>query len=219
MKKVLIVGATGMVGTIILRHCLESDTVASVSVISRRSLQINHPKLKEIIHDDFSDYSGLAHCFQDIDIAHFCIGVYTGQVPDAEFKKITVDYAIAFADAVKLHSSNAVLCFLSGAGADLTEKSRISFARYKGMAENYLLKRDFSELYIFRPAYIYPVEKRKEPNVSYRIFRSLYPLMKRIYSSSVITSEELGLAMFKAGLEGAPKSILENVEIKSSLQS
>ena len=129
-------------------------------------------------------------------------------------RKITVDFALAFADMLKKHSSSATLCFLSGNGADQTEKSRISFAKYKGMAENYLIKKDFEELYIFRPAYIYPVEERVEPNFSYRFFRKLYPLMKKIYPNGVITSEQLGQAMFKAGISGAKEMVLENPAIK-----
>jgi len=103
---------------------------------------------------------------------------------------------------------------LSGAGADPQEKSRVAFARYKGMAENYLIAKDFKGLNIFRPAYIYPVEKRVEPNLMYRVSRRLYPLLKNVMPGSVITSEELGKAMFKAGIEGANHGILENTEIK-----
>ncbi len=111
-------------------------------------------------------------------------------------------------------SPKATFCFLSGQGADQKEKSRIAFAKYKGMAENYLTKLQFGALYIFRPGYIYPVEKREEPNLSYRIFRKLYPLMKKIYPQGAITSEELSNSMFKAGMVGAFKSILENQDIK-----
>ncbi len=214
MKKIIIAGASGMVGGIILRESLQSADVEQVRVIVRRTQGISHPKLVEVIHKDFLDFSGIKEHFEGQDIAHFCIGVYTGAVPDAQFKTITVDFARSFADAVKNGSPNATFCFLSGAGADLKEKSRISFAKYKGMAENHLSSLDFQGLNIFRPAYIYPVEKREEPNFSYRLYRRLYPIMKAIYPSSAITSERLGKAMFTAGMNAENYGVLENTDIK-----
>ena len=214
MKNVLIVGASGMIGGIVLRECLNSDQVNKVTSIGRRKLKFENSKLKQIVHNDFTDYSKLENEFAHVDAAFFCIGEYTGSVPDEKFKMITVDFAKAFANTLKDQSPNATLCFLSGQGADQKEKSRMSFARYKGMAENHLISKDFPQLYIFRPGYIYPVKRRKEPNWSYSLMRSLYPLMKRFYASGVITSEELGKAMFKAGMQGASKMILENQDIK-----
>lgn len=218
MKKIIIAGGTGMVGGIVLQACLDSDEVGRVTSFVRKASGVQHPKLNEIIHKDFTDYSGLMDHFDQVDAAYFCIGVYTGQVPDAQFKEITVDFAAALGDAVKKGSEKATFCLLSGAGADSKEKSRVAFAKYKGMAENYLIRQKFAQLYIFRPAYIYPVEPRNEPNLMYRISRKLYPLLKNIYSAGVITSEELGQAIFKAGMYGAPKTILENVEIKAFLK-
>lgn len=214
MKKVILTGATGMVGGIVLRECLASSEIATVISFSRKPTGISHPKLQEVIHGDFLNYAGLESHFAHVDIAQFCIGVYTGQVPDPEFKRITVDMTQAFADMVKVHSPQAVFCFLSGAGADPKEKSRMAFARYKGIAENYLIAQRFKGLFIFRPAYIYPVEKRAEPNITYRISRWLYPAMKSVFPKSVITSEVLASRMVKAGLSGAEKTILENQDIK-----
>jgi len=214
MKNAIIVGASGMVGSIVLRECLASDQIAQVTSITRKKSGINHPKLVEIIHNNFLDYSSMAEQFKNHAAAYFCIGVYTGQVADAEFKKITVDFTKVFADALKKNSPNATFCLLSGAGADQKEKSRIAFAKYKGMAENYLISKDFEQLYILRPGYIYPVEKREEPNIAYRIYRRLYPLMNRLLPSAAITSERLGKAMFHAGISGAHKAVLENEDIK-----
>ena len=217
MKRILIIGSSGMVGGIVLRECLNSPDISTVTSFVRKPSGLQHPKLKEIIHSDFSDYSGLEKHFQNIDVGHFCIGVYTGQVPDTEFRKITVDFAKAYADALHQGNPNTTLCFLSGQGADLTEKSRFSFAHYKGIAETYLMEKKWGGLHIFRPAYIYPIEKRKEPNLAYSIYRKLYPLMKNVFPKSVITSEQLGQAMFKAGMVGTGKMILENEDIKAVL--
>jgi len=207
-----------MVGGIVLRECLGSAEVGKVTSIVRRTSGIDHPKLKEVILEDFLDYTRKENHFENQDAAYFCLGAYTGAVSDDLFKKITVDFTNAFADALKAGSPNATFCLLSGQGADQKEKSRISFARYKGMSENYLIKKDFGNLNLFRPGYIYPVEKREEPNFSYRIFRKLYPLMKSVFSSGVITSEELGKAIFKAGIEGSNHLVLENMEIKNTLK-
>ena len=212
MKRVLIAGATGMVGSLILEECLSSNQVEKVISLVRRESNQTHTKLREEVIADFSDYSVHQDLFKDIDAAFFCIGVYTGQVPDEEFKIITVDYAVSFAEALKQKSPAANICLLSGAGADRTEKSRTSFAKYKGMAENRISHLDMN-FYIFRPGYIYPATPRKEPNIMYRISRLLYPLIKLFGSNASIKSTELAASMFKVGMEGAEKEILENRDI------
>lgn len=214
MKNVIITGATGMIGGIVLRECLNSAEIGKVISIVRRPSKLKHPKLKEVVHTNFMNYKGVEHHFKNIDTAYFCIGVYTGAIPDDKFKQITVDFTTVFADVLKQKSPNATFCLLSGQGADQTEKSRMSFAKYKGMAENYLIQQDFGDLYIFRPAYIYPVEQREEPNFMYKMYRKLYPALKNIFPSTVITSEQLGKGMFKAGIQGAEKMVLENQDIK-----
>lgn len=214
MQTVIIAGASGMVGNIIQRECLDSEMVSEVTSIVRRASGMKHPKLKEIVHQDFLDFSEIREHFAKKDVAYFCIGAYTGTVPDDKFKIITVDMAQSFANTVMEGNADITFCLLSGAGADPKEKSRVAFARYKGMAENYLIAKQFKNLNIFRPGYIYPVEKRAEPNLMYRVSRRLYPLLKNLMPGSAITSEELGKAMFKSGIEGANHGILENTEIK-----
>ena len=212
MKRILIAGASGMVGNLILEKCLASEQVEKVISLVRHGTDRTHPKLQEEVIADFADYSAHQSLFQNIDAAFFCIGVYTGQVPDIEFKIITVDYAVTFAEALKHNSPDANLCLLSGAGADRTEKSRTAFARYKGIAENKIFALDLN-FYTFRPAYIYPVTPRKEPNFMYRISRLLYPVIKLFGNNASIKSTELAIAMFKTGLDGAEKEILENRDI------
>lgn len=217
MKKVVIAGASGMVGKLVLEHCLSSPGIAQVVSLVRKKTAQDHPKLTEMVISNFKDYSREDRTFQNVDIAFFCIGVYTGQVPDAKFKEITVDYAVVFAEAVKNGNPKATLCLLSGAGADRSEKSRTSFARYKGMAENQISQLGL-HFYTFRPGYIYPVTPRKEPNLMYSISRVLYPLIRRMGPNSSITSTNLAIAMFKVGLEGADSEILENKTIVSLAQ-
>lgn len=214
MKNVLITGATGMIGGLVLQECLQSTNISKVTSFVRKESGIKNNKLTEVVVNDFTNYSVYEEYFKSIDIVYFCVGVYTGAVSRDEFRKITVDYTKAFADKLKELSPNAAFCFLSGAGADQKEKSRMMFAKDKGIAENYLLKKHLKQLTIFRPAYIYPVKKRKEPNFTYRLTRRLYPILKIIVPNGVITSVQLAHAMFISGLKGSNKTILENKEIK-----
>jgi uncharacterized protein YbjT (DUF2867 family) len=211
--KVIITGATGMTGSIVLKHCIASPEITEIISVTRRPSDLVHDKLTEVTPNSFLDYSNVVSNFKNVDAAYYCLGVYTGQVPDDKFKEITYDYTLAFANALKSNSPEATFCFLSGAGADQKEKSKTSFARYKGMAENHLINLQFGRLSIFRPGYIYPVEPREEPNWMYRISRMLYPLFKMLGRNYSLKSTELGEAIFKAGFHQTPKVVLENRDI------
>jgi len=210
--KVLIAGSSGMVGSEILRECLAFPSIKQVLSPVRHPLPLQNEKLGQVVINNFNDYDQKVHLFEGIFMAFFCIGAYTGNVKDDEFKKITVDYAVNFAKQLAEISPGAKLCLLSGAGADKTEKSRTSFAKYKGMAENQIEALDL-DFYSFRPGYIYPVSKRTEPNMMYSVSRKLYPMIKLFGKNASIKSTELGKAMFKVGLCGHDKSILENKDI------
>ncbi len=213
-RNVIITGATGMVGELILKECLNHPDILQVTSISRSPLRLEDKKIIEIRRDDFTDYTSIEQHFKNISIAFFCLGVYTGQVSRNEFRSITIDYTRVFVETLKRNSPQAVLCFLSGQGADQKESSRLAFAKDKGIAENLIINQQLGETYIFRPAYIYPVTPRKEPNFSYRIMRKIYPLYNKVYPQGSITSLQLAKAMFMVGLEGADKMILENQDIK-----
>lgn len=215
MNNIIITGATGMIGGLALNYCLERDDVAKVTSIVRRKSGIAHPKLVEIVHDNFLDFSKIEKHFTKQDLCLFCIGVYTGAVPRDTFRVITVDYTRKFAETLKQQSPSARFCFLSGQGADSTEKSRVMFAQDKGIAENILKKLDFSALHIFRPGYIYPVTPRKEPNWTYRLMRSLYKPISSIYPNIGISSEALAKAMVSVGLDGGDQVIYENKDIRT----
>ncbi len=212
--KILITGATGMVGGLVLNHCLEDARVSKVVSIGRRKVEIQHAKLEQVVHEDFMNLDPIDAQFINADAAIFCLGAYTGAVPDDVFKQITFDYVKHFADELHEHNPHATFCLLSGSGADQKEKSKVSFAKYKGMAENYVLSKNFPKVYLFRPGYIFPVQKRKEPNFMYTISRSLYPLIRIMGRNASIKSTELAYAMFKATLDGTDKVVLENKDIR-----
>jgi len=219
--RLVLVGATGMVGGYALRYALDHPAVALVTAIGRRALGISHPKLKVVLHQDFADCSALADALSRQDAAIFCLGTYTGAVPDAELRKVTVDYASEFARFFRVGSPGAAFSFLSGSGADPTGQSRLAFARYKGEAERALFDAGFPRLYIFRPAYIYPVEPRKEPNFGYRLLRTIYPAFRLLFPNHVIRADDLGRAMVDVVIGERAESageVLENRDIRAMVK-
>lgn len=221
-KRVVLVGATGMVGGYALRYALADPAVGSVTSIGRRNLGISNSKLKEVFHPDFEDCTALAKVLTGQDAAIFCLGAYTGSVSDENLRRITVDYSIEFARVFRGSSPDAEFSFLSGSGADQTGRSRVPFARYKGQAEKALLAMGFPHVYLFRPAYIYPVEPRQEPNFSYRFLRQIYPVFRLLFPNQVIRADDLARVMVdvvvKETVEGVGP-ILENRDIRAIAKS
>jgi uncharacterized protein YbjT (DUF2867 family) len=221
MKRIAIVGATGMVGGYALRYALGHSAVGRVTTIGRRTLGLSHPKLHEVLHRDFSNCSALKDPLSDQDAAIFCLGAYTGAVSDAELQRVTVDYVIEFARALGDSSPDAAFSLLSGMGADPTGRSRAAFARYKGEAEKALLAAGFPRVYIFRPAYIYPVEPRKEPNLGYRVLRAIYPVFRVLFPGQVIRADDLAQAMVDVCLRAAEErqsAVFENRDIQAMVK-
>jgi uncharacterized protein YbjT (DUF2867 family) len=221
-KRLVVVGATGMVGRYALRYVLENSAVGSVTSIGRSNVGISHPKLTEVLHRDFADCSALAVTLSGQDAAIFCLGVYTGEVSDAELRTISVDYTVEFARVLRSSSPAAAFSFLSGSGADQTGRSRMPFARYKGEAENALLAAGFPHVYLFRPAYIYPVEPRKEPNFSYRLLRQIYPIFRVLFPNQVIRADDLARAMVEVVVSETGRSrgpVFENRDIRALVEA
>ena len=220
MKRLVIVGASGMVGGYALRYALEHPNVERVTSVGRRNLGISHAKLTEVLHPNFADCSALAKTLSGQDAAVFCLGTYTGAVPDAELRRITLDYTVEFARILRGSSPVAVFTFLSGYGAD--PMGRMAFARYKGAAEKALLAAGFPRVYIFRPAYIYPVEPRKEPTFGYRLLRAIYPAFRVVFPGLVTRSDDLARVMVDVSVRetGERESlVLENRDILAMVNS
>jgi uncharacterized protein YbjT (DUF2867 family) len=221
-KPLVIIGASGMVGGYALRYALDNPAIGTVTIVGRKKLGISHPKLKEVLHQNFADCSALAEVLSGQDAAIFCLGAYTGAVSDAALRTITVDYTTEFARVLRAGSPEASFSFLSGSGADPSGRSRIPFARYKGEAENALLAAGFPHVYIFRPAYIYSVEPRKEPNMTYRLLRSMYPVFRVLFPNQVIRADDLARAMVDAAVRQTGESqslVLENRDIRAIVES
>ena len=209
---------TGMVGGYAFRYALGNPAVGRVTAISRRKLGISHSKLDEVVHRDFADCSVLAEALSGQDAAIFCLGTYTRSVSDAELRKIYRGLHNRVRARSPGSSPEAAFSFLSGNGADQTGRSRMPFARYKGEAENALLAAGFPRVYIFRPAYIYPVEPRKEPNYSYRLLRAIYPVFRVLFPDRVIPADQLARAMLDVVVQKRGKRasvVLENRDIRA----
>jgi uncharacterized protein YbjT (DUF2867 family) len=221
-KSLVVMGATGMVGGYALRHALDNLEVKSVTSIGRKKLGISHPKLKEVLHQNFADCSPLASVLSNQDAVVYCLGTYTGSVSDEQLRVITADFTIEFARVFRDRSPDAAFSFLSGSGADPTGRSRLAFARYKGQAEKALLAAGFPRVYLFRPAYIYPVQPRQEPNFTYRMIRALYPVFRLLFPNQVIRADDLGWAMVDVVLGQTRERqglVFENRDIRAMVKS
>jgi nucleoside-diphosphate-sugar epimerase len=214
-KKILITGSTGMIGGIILKLCLKSNEVAEVIALVRKPTGQSHDKYKEVIVSDFLNYDAYATTFMEVDIVFYCLGVYTGAVPADAFRIINFDYPYNLAKALHARAPNASFCLLSGQGADRSEKSKMQFARDKGAIENALSALQFKSFYTFRPGYIYPTTKRKEPNFFYKLSRCLYPILKLLGSNLSITDQQLAQTMYQVGMNGYKQEILENKDMRA----
>jgi uncharacterized protein YbjT (DUF2867 family) len=221
-QRLVVVGATGMVGGYAVRYALGHPDVGRVTAIGRRKLGISHPKLDDVLHRDFADCSALVETLSGQHAVIFCLGTYTGSVSDAELRTITVDYTVEFARVLRGCSPDAAFSFLSGNGADPTGRSRMAFARYKGEAEKALLAAGFPHVYIFRPAYIYPVQPRQEPNFSYRLLRAIYPAFRLLFPNQVIPADDLAHAMVDVAVRQTPETgglVFENRDIRALVKS
>lgn len=215
VKNILITGASGMVGGLVLRECLERADVGRVTSLVRKPVGRVHPRLKEVVVRDFHDTAAYVAELRDQHICFHCIGVYTGALPAPEFRKVMTDQPVALAAALKKCSADATFCLLSGDGADRSEKSRFMFARDRGAAERSISEAGFPRFHAFRPGYIYPVEKRVEPNLSYRVFRLLWkPLLSWLTPGMGLTSHQLAHAMVKVGFGQQAPEIVDNNTIK-----
>jgi uncharacterized protein YbjT (DUF2867 family) len=207
--KILIFGATGSAGGSVLRACLASPAVEEVRAIARRPLSLADPKLRVIVHGDYLDYSKIADAFAGVDACLFCLGISATQVSgEAEYRKITHDFALAAARALRDRSPGAAFHFISGQGANVS--SRFMWARVKGETERDLM--DQFDAVCWRPAAIDGVPSRSEP----RLFKILRPLLRVLspIRSLYVKGEDIGRAMLLATAEGVRGRILENSEIR-----
>jgi uncharacterized protein YbjT (DUF2867 family) len=217
--KLIITGATGTAGSEAVRQALIDARVEKVTVLSRKPLAATHEKLKVVLLDDFSNYSGVLEELKGHDACLWCLGISQNAVSEQDYYKITYDYTLAAAKAMHSVNPGLTFCFLSGQGADSQEKSGILFARIKGKTENALGQLGLAHLYHFRPAYIHPAKDQPKKLFYERWLEPFTPLFYKFLPGMIISTVELAKAMIEAAQNGAPKTILENNDIRKLAQS
>jgi uncharacterized protein YbjT (DUF2867 family) len=215
--KVILFGATGMVGQGVLRECLLDPGIASVLAVGRSPTGRHHAKLTEVIHRDFLDYSGIESQLAGYDACFFCLGVSSLGMSEERYRHLTYDITMAAATTLARLNHGMVFTYVTGRGTDSTEAGKLMWARIKGKTENDLLKLPFKAAYLFRPAGIQPLHGvRSKTGWVQAIYASTAPLLSlltRVAPNYMTTSEQLGRAMIKVARDGYPKAVLESEDI------
>jgi len=212
---VILTGATGMVGEGVLLECLSNPDVESVLIINRKSSGMVHEKLKEIIHQDFFDFTPLRERVKHYNACFFCLGVSSIGMNEKDYSEVTYDLTMHVASVMAEANPEMTFCYISGASTDSTEKGRMMWARVKGRTENALMQLPFKNAYMFRPGYLQPGKDQKNILKYYRWFSWMYPFWKAVFPKYVCTLRELGKAMIRAARDGYEKQILEVRDIKA----
>lgn len=211
--RAIILGSTGMVGEGVLHHCLKHPEVKSILAINRRSSGVEHEKFREIIHQDFYDFSAIDNQLAGFNACYFCMGVSSLGMKEADYRNITYDLTMHVANTLVKSNPDMTFCYISGAGTDSSENGRSMWARIKGKTENDLLKLPFKAAYMFRPGYIQPIKGLKNTYKMYKVLSPFYPLWKILFPKYVCTLEDVGLAMIHVVLKGSDKQVLECKDI------
>ncbi len=214
--KILIFGATGMVGQGVLRECLLDPDVTQVLVLGRNPTGQQHPKLCEIIHPNLYDYSNIEAELSGIDACFFCLGVSSVGMKEADYARISYDMTLAAATVLARLNPNMVFTYVSGAGTDSSEQGKVMWARVKGKTENALLRLPL-RAYMFRPGVIQPLHGVRSKTALYQFFYTLaaplFPLFRAIFPQQITTTEQIGKAMLIVAKRGSDKKLLESKDI------
>ncbi len=216
--KVLIFGATGMVGQGVLLECLRDQEVELAVTIGRTATGVKDAKLREIVHNDLANYAGMEETLTGFDACFFCLGVSSSGMKEADYTRVTYDFTLAAAETLSRVNPGMKFIYVSGAGTDSSEKGRAMWARVKGRVENALLRLPLSA-YMLRPGFIQPMDGIQSKTPSYRVFYSimgpLLPLLRRALPNQVTSTREIGRAVLAVAKGGYEKRILEMRDIRA----
>lgn len=212
--KIIIFGATGMVGSEVVRQAIKKQDINEITAVVRNPLSIDDPKLKTILKTDFLDYTDLIPVFKEVDACIWCLGISQNQVSKEEYEIITYEYAVAAAKTMLAANPAVTFVFLSGQGADSSEKSRILFARIKGKTENALKELNFKELYIAQPGGIIPTYPQTNESILKKITVGFIKISGKIVPSTVITSKQLAQALLYVAEKGSDAITLDNKSLQ-----
>jgi uncharacterized protein YbjT (DUF2867 family) len=221
--KILLFGATGMVGQGVLRECLLAKDVTVVQTVGRAATGQHDPKLRELVHADLFDYSGIESDLSGFDACFFCLGVSSSGMKEADYARMTFELTQAAAQTLARLNPQMTFVYVSGAGTDSSEQGRSMWARVKGKTENALLRLPFKAVYLFRPGVIQPLHGIRSKTNSYQLFYSLskplLPLLRALLPNVVLSTEIIGRAMLTVARHGAPRPVLETADINTAAQS
>lgn len=218
-RRVIIFGASGMIGQGVLRECLLAADVEQVTVVGRGPLGQQHPKLRELVHRDLFDLASLGDQLAGFDAVFYCLGVSSAGMSEADYTRTTYDLTLAIARPLQEHSPGAVFVFVSGASTDSSEQGKVMWARVKGKAENALLRMPFRAVYVFRPGFIQPLHgirsRTRAYNTLYFFLRPLVPVFRLFFGKYMTTTERIGRAMLHVVRHGSSRKIHESHEIEA----
>jgi uncharacterized protein YbjT (DUF2867 family) len=215
--KVVIFGASGMVGQGVLLECLRDSGVERVLVIGRSSVGRQDAKLREVLVAEMFDLASYAGELTDLDACFFCLGVSSAGMSEAAYRHLTYDLTVSIAQELAARNSGLCFVYVSGAGTDSTERGRTMWARVKGATENALLRMPFRSAFMFRPGVIQPLDgirsKTRAYRIAYVLTAPIMPLLRRAFPNSVLTTREIGQAMLAVARRGWPRPVLEAKDI------
>ena len=215
--KVLIFGATGMVGQGVLLECLRDPEVESVVTLGRTATGVRDSKVREVVHRDLGEYRGMVDRLAGFDACFFCLGITSTGMKEADYERITFGYTLAAAEMLSQINPGMIFTYVSGSGTDSSEKGRSMWARVKGRTENALLRLPLNA-YMFRPGFIEPLDGIQSKTPSYRMFYNiagpLLPLLHRAFPRWILSTREIGLAMLAVARHGYDKRVLETKDIR-----
>lgn len=211
--KVIVTGATGMVGEGVLHTCLRNKDIEEVLVIGRRSCEVTHPKLKEIIPNDLFNLSTISDQLTGYDACYFCLGISSVGISADEYYRITYTLTMHFGETLSRLNPQMTFCYISGAGTDSSEKGRIRWARVKGKTENDLMKLPFRQVFALRPGFIQSMDGMTRTNPLYKYVKWLFPIGRTLYPKGFCKLEELSNSMINLTRHGNEKQVIEGDDI------
>jgi uncharacterized protein YbjT (DUF2867 family) len=217
--KVILFGATGMVGQGVLRECLLDPDVERLLSIVRAPTGRSDPKLRELVHSDFFDFSPIENELAGYEACFFCLGISSAGMKEDDYRRVTYDITLAAGRVLARQNPGMTFIYVSGTGTDSSEKGRSMWARVKGKTENDLLRLPFKAVYMFRPGAIVPLHgvksKTKFVQAFYTVLKPVLPILYALFPKYVTTTEQVGRAMLRIAKRGAPKSVLESSDINN----
>ena len=202
-----------MVGEGVLHECLLDNNVERVLVVNRKPCGVTHPKLTEIIHQDFQNITPIQSQLSGFNACFFCLGVSSIGMDEPTYRKLTYDLTMHFATVLASQNKDMTFCYVSGKSTDSSEKGRQMWARVKGKTENDLMKLPFKKTYMFRPGFMQPTPGLKNTLKAYKYFAWMYPVLKVVFPGSMSTLAEVGIAMIKCAQKDYGKVVLEVKDI------